>query len=90
MCDFFVCVFGCGQNELFVLVTDQGFLRESNVVWETLSNIEGDGHFVDADFRTYRLPDAAAQPLPTTSFPVNSKEQIDHEYDDEDDCCFLL
>ena len=69
------------QDELFVLVTDQGFLSESNVVWETLSNVEGDGHFVDAHFHTYRLPDTAAvvQQSTFTQPPVNSKEQIDHE-----------
>lgn len=39
------------QNELFQLVTDQGFLNESNVIWETLNNIEGDGEFVDHGFR---------------------------------------
>ena len=31
-------------QELFLLVTDQGYLKESNVVWETLSSIDGDGH----------------------------------------------
>jgi hypothetical protein len=74
------------QNELFVLVTDQGFLSEPNVVWETLSNVEGDGHFVDANFRTYRRPSctdvgsaAVTQAVAFPSPPVNSKEQIDHE-----------
>lgn len=32
------------------MLTDQGFLSEPNVVWETLNNIEGDGEFVDSDF----------------------------------------
>jgi ubiquitin carboxyl-terminal hydrolase MINDY-1/2 len=76
------------QGELFALVTDQGFLNEANVVWETQSNVEGDGHFVDANFHTYRLPEmntdicktaAAAQSIPCVPPPVNSKEQIDHE-----------
>lgn len=69
----------CLQNELFVLVTDQGFLTESSVVWETLSNVEGDGHFVDASFRTYRLPDLPTKPIVTPVVPVNSREQIDQE-----------
>jgi len=84
------------QSELFVLATDQGFLSEPNVVWETLSNVEGDGHFVDAAFHTYRLPEipagqrvipnattAAAAAVTASGFPsppANSKEQIDHEY----------
>jgi len=69
-----------------VLATDQGFLTESNVVWETLSNVEGDGHFVDAAFHTYQLRDSVAmlQRASTTTStatapPANSKEQIDHE-----------
>ena len=77
-----------GQTELFVLATDQGFLNEPNVVWETLSNVEGDGHFVDATFHTYRLPEMSSQRVSTSSAttaafptpPANSKEQIDHEY----------
>lgn len=40
------------KGELFVLVSDQGFLKETEVVWETLSNIDGDGHFVDDKFLT--------------------------------------
>nr|CAD7595448.1 unnamed protein product [Timema genevievae] len=38
------------KNELFQLVTDQGFLHEPRVVWESLSNIENDGYFVDGHF----------------------------------------
>ena len=67
------------QNELFTLVTDQGFLSEANVVWETLSNVEGDGHFVDAEFHTYRKPEVANLPAPASSVPANSEQQIDHE-----------
>ena len=35
-----------GAN-LYLLVTDQGFLHQLDVVWETLENIEGDTVFVD-------------------------------------------
>jgi len=41
------------KEELFLLVTDQGFVSEPNVMWETLANVEGDSHFVDQDFSTY-------------------------------------
>ncbi|RWS28399.1 hypothetical protein B4U80_07982 [Leptotrombidium deliense] len=59
------------KNELFQLVTDQGFLTESNVVWETLNNIENDGQFVDAEFIT----------VPPKSIPVpNSQQQVDQDY----------
>ena len=68
------------QNELFLLVTDQGFLTESQVVWETLSNVEGDCHFTDATFRTYTKPVPSTDPiLPDPNVAVGSPEQIDHE-----------
>jgi len=62
---------------MFQLVTDQGFLNETNVVWETLSNVEGDGHFVDSNFRTYTKPEAP--PLAAADAPANSEEQVDQE-----------
>jgi len=38
----------CKQgSNLYLLVTDQGFLQQPEVVWETLENIEGDTVFVD-------------------------------------------
>ncbi|XP_033752307.1 ubiquitin carboxyl-terminal hydrolase MINDY-2-like isoform X2 [Pecten maximus] len=66
------------QNELFLLVTDQGFLGERNVVWETLSNVEGDGYFVDANFHTYRKSPPAEPVIPPT--PMNPEEQVDQDY----------
>lgn len=68
------------KNELFLLVTDQGFLTENNVVWETLSNVDGDGHFVDASFRTYTKPLPPTHVIPDPMVPVGSPEQIDHDY----------
>lgn len=65
------------QNELFLLVTDQGFLTESSVIWETLCNVEGDGHFVDADFRTYTKPEPVLSPI--ADLELGSEQQIDHE-----------
>lgn len=46
-----------------MLVTDQGFLTEERVIWESLANVEGDSYFVDADFRT--LPVVQSPPQPT-------------------------
>ncbi|XP_012556960.2 ubiquitin carboxyl-terminal hydrolase MINDY-2 isoform X1 [Hydra vulgaris] len=40
------------KGELFILVTDQGFLTEPAVIWETFSNIEGDGQFVNSEFKS--------------------------------------
>ncbi|KAI8500724.1 Ubiquitin carboxyl-terminal hydrolase MINDY-2 [Branchiostoma belcheri] len=60
------------KSELFLLVTDQGFLGEPNVVWETLSNVEGDSTFVDADFRT-TVPNHGG----SAQVPLSSQQQID-------------
>lgn len=69
------------NNELFLLVTDQGLLMESQVVWETLSNVEGDCHFTDATFRTYTKPAPSTEAiLPDPNVAVGSPEQIDHDY----------
>ena len=67
-------------------MTDQGFLGEPSVVWETLST-DGDGQFVDGQFRT--VPPKPERALPSNS-PVNTsgslapiamteEQQIDHE-----------
>lgn len=58
---------------LYQLVTDQGFLNESNVVWETLNNIENDGEFVDSNFA----------PVPPKAALMTEEEkllQVDHDY----------
>ena len=55
-------------------MTDQGFLTESRVVWETLDNIGNDSCFVDADF-------VAVPPKP--AIPLTSEEQqlqVDQDY----------
>lgn len=66
------------KDELFQLVTDQGFLQESNVVWETLYNVDGDCHFVDSEFRTYTKAEPC--PLPLQYVDMNSDEQIDRDF----------
>lgn len=59
---------------MFQLVTDQGFLTESSVVWETLSNIEGDGQFVDGEFVT-------VPPQPAAALSVEDRQnQEDQDY----------
>ncbi|XP_052129481.1 ubiquitin carboxyl-terminal hydrolase MINDY-1 [Frankliniella occidentalis] len=63
------------QNELFLLVTDQGFLHEFNVVWEMLCNIEGDSMFVDSAFKN--VPPKSA---PEFSPAPNTMSQIDQDY----------
>nr|XP_002126602.3 ubiquitin carboxyl-terminal hydrolase MINDY-2 [Ciona intestinalis] len=55
------------ENELFTLVTDQGFLMKPNIVWETLSSVQGDTSFTDANFST----------TPTLNQPT---EQLDIDF----------
>ncbi|MBN3275700.1 MINY2 hydrolase, partial [Polyodon spathula] len=43
------------KGQLYLLVTDQGFLTEERVVWESLHNVDGDGNFCDSEFHL-RLP----------------------------------
>lgn len=38
------------QGHLYLLVTDQGFLQEEQVVWESLHNVDGDSCFCDSEF----------------------------------------
>lgn len=58
------------QGHLYLLVTDQGFLQEESVVWESLHNVEGDGNFCDSDFRLCN-----PQRAPSTSHPPSVQEQ---------------
>ncbi|XP_070622606.1 ubiquitin carboxyl-terminal hydrolase MINDY-1 [Erythrolamprus reginae] len=38
------------KSHLYLLVTDQGFLNEDGVTWESLHNVDGDSCFCDAEF----------------------------------------
>ncbi|XP_006900182.1 PREDICTED: protein FAM63A [Elephantulus edwardii] len=38
------------KSHLYLLVTDQGFLQEEQVVWESLHNVDGDSCFCDSNF----------------------------------------
>ncbi|EFX83129.1 hypothetical protein DAPPUDRAFT_48508 [Daphnia pulex] len=72
------------QKELLQLVTDQGFLGESSVVWETLGSIDGDGQFVDSHFRTVppkpELAPSGDSASPNTSAQLTAEQQIDHDF----------
>ncbi|XP_067832083.1 ubiquitin carboxyl-terminal hydrolase MINDY-1 isoform X1 [Heptranchias perlo] len=64
------------KGHLYLLVTDQGFLSEQKVVWESLHNVEGDGNFCDSEFclshpSNRQLPYTATQP---------PQQQIDQDY----------
>ena len=59
-----------------MLVTDQGFLKEPSVVWETLNSIDGDCHFVDSDFKT--APPKVSPKLPKGR-PMSQTELLSPE-----------
>ncbi|XP_071120950.1 ubiquitin carboxyl-terminal hydrolase MINDY-1-like isoform X1 [Mytilus edulis] len=83
LCVFFrnnhFCTLYRQKDELFLLVTDQGFLHERNVVWETLNNVEGDHYFVDSEFHTYTKP-TPQEPVLPPDVSVNSDEQVNHDF----------
>ncbi|NXQ33738.1 MINY1 hydrolase, partial [Alaudala cheleensis] len=47
------------QGHLYLLVTDQGFLQEEAVVWESLHSVDGDSCFCDTDFHLSHSPGKA-------------------------------
>ncbi|XP_061670060.1 ubiquitin carboxyl-terminal hydrolase MINDY-2 [Syngnathoides biaculeatus] len=61
------------QGQLYLLVTDQGFLTEEKVVWESLHNVDGDGNFCDSEFRLRPPSD------PETVYR-GQQDQIDQDY----------
>uniref|UniRef100_A0A3B5MQ14 Ubiquitin carboxyl-terminal hydrolase n=1 Tax=Xiphophorus couchianus TaxID=32473 RepID=A0A3B5MQ14_9TELE len=68
------------KGHLYLLVTDQGFLQEESMVWESLHNVEGDGNFCNSDFRLSHAPERspAAAHLPPSS--QEQQRQIDQDY----------
>lgn len=49
------------SGELFILVTDNGYLMHGDIVWETLDNIEGDGTFCNSNFRPINSENQVSQ-----------------------------
>ncbi|XP_032123313.1 ubiquitin carboxyl-terminal hydrolase MINDY-1 isoform X7 [Sapajus apella] len=60
------------KSHLYLLVTDQGFLQEEQVVWESLHNVDGDSCFCDSDFHlSHSLGKGpGAEGLPDCSVPA--------------------
>nr|XP_032639498.1 ubiquitin carboxyl-terminal hydrolase MINDY-2 [Chelonoidis abingdonii] len=61
------------EGQLYLLVTDQGFLTEEKVVWESLHNVDGDGNFCDSEFHLRPPSD------PETVYR-GLQDQIDQDY----------
>lgn len=70
------------QGHLYLLVTDQGFLQEEGLVWESLHNVEGDGNFCDSDFRLCHPPQRSVLVTqPDNLTPQQQQRQIDQVSD---------
>ncbi|KAM9244991.1 ubiquitin carboxyl-terminal hydrolase MINDY-1 isoform 1-T4 [Dugong dugon] len=67
------------KSHLYLLVTDQGFLQEEQVVWESLHNVDGDSCFCDSNFRLshslVRGPEAEGG-----SDSPEKQRQVDQDY----------
>ncbi|XP_061883816.1 ubiquitin carboxyl-terminal hydrolase MINDY-2 [Entelurus aequoreus] len=61
------------KGQLYLLVTDQGFLTEEKIVWESLHNVDGDSNFCDSEFRLRPPSD------PETVYR-GQQDQIDQDY----------
>nr|XP_033779046.1 ubiquitin carboxyl-terminal hydrolase MINDY-1 isoform X2 [Geotrypetes seraphini] len=62
------------KGHLYLLVTDQGFLQEEKVTWESLHNVEGDSCFCDSQFHlSHQLEKEGA------SFS-SAQQQVDQDY----------
>ncbi|XP_077600066.1 ubiquitin carboxyl-terminal hydrolase MINDY-1 [Stigmatopora nigra] len=70
------------KGHLYLLVTDQGFLCEDGLVWESLHNVEGDGDFCDANFRLCHPPQRQTGSSGGPSPPGDQRQrrQIDQDY----------
>eukprot|EP01103_Thecamoeba_quadrilineata_P013573 TRINITY_DN3806_c0_g1_i2.p1 TRINITY_DN3806_c0_g1~~TRINITY_DN3806_c0_g1_i2.p1 ORF type:complete len:189 (+),score=31.00 TRINITY_DN3806_c0_g1_i2:494-1060(+) len=64
------------NNELCMLVTDQGFLNEPNVVWENLCQVNGDSAFLDERFQVYRPGNPSYLP----DYQFCAKQDLDDDY----------
>ncbi|XP_024543986.1 ubiquitin carboxyl-terminal hydrolase MINDY-1-like [Selaginella moellendorffii] len=45
------------EGDLFLLVTDQGYLNEPDVVWEKLTEVDGDSVFFTGNFTLFKADD---------------------------------
>ncbi|NXJ85585.1 MINY1 hydrolase, partial [Trogon melanurus] len=73
---------GCplsSQGHLYLLVTDQGFLQEEGVVWESLHNVDGDSCFCDTDFHLSHAPGKEGAAAAPPDHQLHQR-QVDQDY----------
>ncbi|NWI00736.1 MINY1 hydrolase, partial [Tichodroma muraria] len=67
------------KGHLYLLVTDQGFLQEEGVVWESLHSVDGDSCFCDTEFHLSHAPGKEG----ATAAPPDHRlqqRQVDQDY----------
>ncbi|NXX36047.1 MINY1 hydrolase, partial [Nicator chloris] len=67
------------KGHLYLLVTDQGFLQEQGVVWESLHSVDGDSCFCDTEFHLSHAPGKEG----ATAAPPDHRlqqSQVDQDY----------
>lgn len=67
------------KSHLYLLVTDQGFLQEEQVVWESLHNVDGDSCFCDSDFHLTHSLGKASEAGGGSGSP-GKQLQVDQDY----------
>eukprot|EP01102_Stenamoeba_stenopodia_P015187 TRINITY_DN5153_c0_g1_i1.p1 TRINITY_DN5153_c0_g1~~TRINITY_DN5153_c0_g1_i1.p1 ORF type:complete len:338 (-),score=78.12 TRINITY_DN5153_c0_g1_i1:40-1053(-) len=68
------------KGELYLLVTDLGYLHEPHLVWEKLTRIDGDSIFVDNDFNIYDHATAAEKPPIVAESPTAQRNDTDLDF----------
>ncbi|KAM8794354.1 ubiquitin carboxyl-terminal hydrolase MINDY-1 [Eudromia elegans] len=65
------------QGHLYLLVTDQGFLQEEGVVWESLHTVDGDSCFCDTHFH---LSPVLGRGAAAVAPPQHPHSQVEQDY----------
>ncbi|NXU39518.1 MINY1 hydrolase, partial [Drymodes brunneopygia] len=67
------------KGHLYLLVTDQGFLHEEGVVWESLHSVDGDSCFCDTDFHLSHAAGKEVAPAAPPD-PRLQQRQVDQDF----------
>ncbi|NWS19602.1 MINY1 hydrolase, partial [Pachyramphus minor] len=67
------------KGHLYLLVTDQGFLQEEGVVWESLHTVDGDSCFCDTEFHLSHALGKGGDPTAPPDHQLQQR-QVDQDY----------
>lgn len=67
------------KGHLYLLVTDQGFLQEEGVVWESLHSVDGDSCFCDTEFHLSHALGKEGAAVATPDHWLQQR-QVDQDY----------